>query len=102
MNTLWRAHPINAPITLKAGETGPIELTFFLNKKLSKTNIGTIGKFRVDIFTALPLPQSGVIRCYFYSSIVAKECELSNKIDAAGQDEDTDLLSPFFIIMLDI
>lgn len=31
VNTIWRAHPINAPITLKAGETGALEITFFLN-----------------------------------------------------------------------
>jgi len=34
VNEVWRVHPINSPITLKAGETGPLEIIFFLKTKL--------------------------------------------------------------------
>jgi hypothetical protein len=34
VNEVWRTHPINSPVTLRAGETGPLEIIFFLKTRL--------------------------------------------------------------------
>ena len=63
---VWRAHPMNSPITLKAGQTGPIELTFFLSQMIPS---GT-GRIRVGVMPPLPTP-AGVLKCYYFSTIPA-------------------------------
>ena len=38
----FRAHPMTKSKKLCAGDTGPLELTFFLNSPLSYLNLGLI------------------------------------------------------------
>jgi hypothetical protein len=46
---------LNKNIKLKAGEKGPLEIIFFLNTELPKTNaaLGTVGKIRIDIIPGI-------------------------------------------------
>lgn len=77
VNDIWRAHPIQSPITLKAAETGPLEIIFFLKTELLKSNVGTFGKFRIEIFPAIPYPPedpNGVLKCFFYADIPSDDC----------------------------
>lgn len=46
----------NLLVKLKAREAGPLEILLFLRNKLDQTNVGTYGKFRIDIFPAIDLP----------------------------------------------
>jgi len=41
-NDEWRAHPVNREVTLKAGEFGTLEMTFFFARINSKNRL----KFR--------------------------------------------------------
>lgn len=65
---VWRAHPINRPVRLRAGQTGPLEITFFLKNMLPQTFGGIYGKLRVDIYPPIPAPSitNGKFACYFY------------------------------------
>jgi hypothetical protein len=71
-NDEWRAHPVNREVTLKAGEFGTLEMTFFLHELIPRTdsNLGLHGTFRVDIYPALrPFPEPPAIgfeKCYFF------------------------------------
>jgi len=37
-NDEWRAHPVNREVTLKAGEFGTLEMTFFLHELIPRTD----------------------------------------------------------------
>ncbi|EGR31412.1 hypothetical protein IMG5_110280 [Ichthyophthirius multifiliis] len=65
----FSVNPVQAPITLRAGEIGPLEITLFLKTQLPKTDVGTFGKFRIDIFPQIlkPEPQYGKLVCFFYA-----------------------------------
>lgn len=44
--------------------------------RLPKTNVGTTGKFRIEIFPPIRLPPSnvnGVLKCYFYATVLSGE-----------------------------
>jgi len=66
-NDEWRTHPVNKEITLKAGETGTLEMTLFLHDEIPKTdtNIGLHGTFRVDIYPYLEAV-GDYPACYFF------------------------------------
>ena len=63
---------MNAPTTLKAGEQGPIELTFFLSSPLPPLTSVIL----LTLTPALPTP-SGVLKCYFLSTAPAP-CSVQN------------------------
>lgn len=48
-----------------------------MKTELLKTNVGTFGKFRIDIFPAIPYPPenpNGKLKCFFYANIPADDC----------------------------
>ncbi|KRW99610.1 hypothetical protein PPERSA_03411 [Pseudocohnilembus persalinus] len=79
INERWIVHPIQAPIKLQAGQTGALEMTFFLKNELPQTNVGTTGRFRVEVFPPLQKPpdptlETGTLNCDFYAEIDAESC----------------------------
>jgi hypothetical protein len=72
-----KLHPMQSPIKLPVGKTGPIEIVLFLRNNLPKTNVGTYGKIVIDITPNIPEPivnLNGVPKCYFYYSTPATNC----------------------------
>ena len=68
---------ITANSKVAVGNTGPLELTFFLNYELPQTNVLTDGIFYVKIYPQIPLPPelvNGVLKCFFYNDIPAETC----------------------------
>jgi hypothetical protein len=61
------------PVKLKASETGPLELVFFLKNTLPNTNIRNFGKIRVDIYPPIVDPRNNVngnaMRCTFFTNV---------------------------------
>lgn len=52
-----------------------------------KTNVGTFGKFRIDIFPAIPIPDPdtyGFLKCFFYANIPSDDCTFVPTSHAAG------------------
>ena len=78
VDTLWRAHAVDAAVTLQAGQTGPLELTLFLKTNLQKTNVGTYSQFRIDIYPGLIPATSGVPACFFFQNVPAVSCSITN------------------------
>ncbi|EAR88803.2 hypothetical protein TTHERM_00262990 (macronuclear) [Tetrahymena thermophila SB210] len=80
----FTAHALKSPQTSKAGENGALEMTFFLKTQLPKTDVGTEGHFRVDIFPQIPVPDDkyGVLKCFFYGDIPSEnDCKTDYKVD---------------------
>lgn len=74
----FKVHPVQIEDTLRAGEKGPLELTFFLRKLLPHTDIYNIGKIIITVQPALLDPRvPGVERmaCFFYQNVPAEQCE---------------------------
>lgn len=72
-----KLHPMNQAVKLPVGQTGPLEITLALRNNLPKTNVLTHGKITIDINPHIPYPDvniNGVIKCYFYGDIPAKNC----------------------------
>lgn len=68
---------ITAGVKVPAGQTGPLEMTFFLNYQLPQTNVLTSGSFYVKIYPQIPLPPvntNGVVKCYFFNTVPASTC----------------------------
>ena len=74
-------HPMQSPIKLPVGKTGPIEIVLFLRNNLPKTNVRTYGKIVIDIKPMIPAPLvnlNGVPKCYFYYNIPAANCSFDS------------------------
>jgi len=72
-----KLHPMQSPIKLPVGNTGPIEIVLFLRNNLPKTNVLTYGQIVIDITPNIPAPivgVNGVPKCYFYYSTPATNC----------------------------
>jgi hypothetical protein len=72
-----RLHPMIQAVKLPVGKTGPLEITLALRNNLPKTNVLTFGKVVINIIPHIPIPNvavNGVVKCYFYSDILAKNC----------------------------
>ena len=68
---------ITANSKVAVGNTGPLELTFFLNYELPQTNVLTDGIFYLKIYPQIPLPPelvNGVLKCFFYNDNPAETC----------------------------
>jgi hypothetical protein len=83
------------PVKLKAGSTGPLELTFFLKSELPNTNIRSFGKIRVDIYPPIPDPRNLIngdaMYCTFFSNVVT-ECEWTT-VNGSGDSRSTILIN---------
>ncbi|KAL4505423.1 hypothetical protein ABPG72_002485 [Tetrahymena utriculariae] len=80
----FTSHALKSPQTSKAGENGALEMTFFLKTQLPKTDVGTEGHFRVDIFPQIPVPDPkyGVLKCFFYGDVPSEnDCKTDYKVD---------------------
>lgn len=76
-----KLHPMQSPIKLPVGKTGPIEIVLFLRNDLPKTNVLTYGKIVIDIKPNIPAPivgVNGVPKCYFYYNIPAANCSFDS------------------------
>ena len=72
-----KLHPMQSPIKLPVGQTGPIEIVLFLRNNLPKTNVLTWGMIVIDIYPNIPAPIvniNGVPKCYFYYNTPATNC----------------------------
>ena len=77
----FHAHAINREVKLYPGETGPLELLYFLNYELSETAGTTYGRFVIEIFPKIAKPNvaiNGELRCYFFGNIDASSCEFDD------------------------
>ena len=75
--SMLSVNAITANIKVPAGQTGPLEMTFFLNYQLPQTNVLTSGTVYVKIYPQIPLPPTntnGVVKCYFFNTIPASTC----------------------------
>lgn len=76
-----KLHPMQSPIKLPVGKTGPIEIVLFLRNNLPKTNVLTYGQIVIDITPNIPAPivaLNGVPKCYFYYDIPAANCTFNS------------------------
>ncbi|KAL4505213.1 hypothetical protein ABPG72_016280 [Tetrahymena utriculariae] len=73
----FTAHALINAVKLKAGQSGPLESTFFLKHNLPATNYKSVGKVVINIFPKIPAPSInyGIIKCYFYGNILASNCK---------------------------
>jgi hypothetical protein len=81
-----KLHPMQSPIKLPVGKTGPIEIVLFLRNNLPKTNVLTYGKIVIDITPNIPAPDvniNGVPKCYFYYSTPAANCSFDSTTSAS-------------------
>lgn len=79
----FRTHAVKAAITLKAGERGHLELTYFLRQELPATNSGFEGEFKVECRPQIPLPPaSRTFIIYFYGNIPAQYYKMYNAAPA--------------------
>eukprot|EP00825_Cyclidium_porcatum_P041590 TRINITY_DN5492_c0_g1_i2.p1 TRINITY_DN5492_c0_g1~~TRINITY_DN5492_c0_g1_i2.p1 ORF type:complete len:381 (+),score=57.67 TRINITY_DN5492_c0_g1_i2:927-2069(+) len=80
VNKRWYIHAIRSPVKLGAGDSGPLEILLFLKNQLPQTNVGTMGKIRIEIFPPLPdIPEeNGIFTCYFYGDVLAESCTFDN------------------------
>jgi len=72
-----KLHPMQSPVKLPVGQTGPIEIVLFLMNNLPKTNVLTWGQIIIKITPNIPAPivsLNGVPKCYFYDNIPAANC----------------------------
>ena len=79
-----KLHPMQSPIKLPVGKTGPIEIVLFLRNNLPKTNVLTYGKIVIDITPNIPEPIvsiNGVPKCYFYYNTPATNCTFDSTTD---------------------
>jgi hypothetical protein len=76
-----KLHPMQSPIKLPVGKTGPIEIVLFLRNDLPKTNVLTWGHIIIEITPNIPAPilsLNGVPKCYFYDNIPAANCTFNS------------------------
>ena len=70
----FKPHVQISPIKLPAGQSGPLEIIFFLNYELPPTNGVTEGKFIIDIYPQIPLPTEvlyGKVKCFFFYTVIS-------------------------------
>lgn len=62
---------------LSAGETGPMEFLLGLNTELPATNVLTWGRIEIEVYPQIPALDpalNGVVACFFYGTVPAKNC----------------------------
>ncbi len=76
-----KLHPMQSPIKLPVGQTGPIEIVLFLRNNLPQTNVLTWGHIIIEIKPNIPAPLvnlNGVPKCYFYDNKPAANCTFNS------------------------
>lgn len=76
-----KLHPMQRPIKLPVGLTGPLEIVLFMQNNLPQTNVLSYGKIVMDITPNIPAPivsLNGVPKCYFYGKIPASNCSFDS------------------------
>ena len=76
-----KLHPMQSPVKLPVGMTGPIEIVLFLRNNLPQTNVLTYGQIVIQITPNIPAPLvnlNGIPKCYFYSNIPAANCTFNS------------------------
>lgn len=74
---VYRAHAITREFKLYPGETGPLELLYFLRFEISETAGTTYGRFLIEIYPKIAKPDpaiNGEIKCFFFGNIDASSC----------------------------
>jgi hypothetical protein len=77
-------HPVVRATKLRAGQSGPLELTYILRNKLLKTTENAAngnGRFLIEIQPQIPVADAqneGVLACYFFNRITAERCTWAN------------------------
>ena len=74
---VFHAHAITREVKLYHGDTGPLELLYFLRYELPETAGTTYGRFVIEIYPKIAKPDpaiNGEIRCYFFGNIDASSC----------------------------
>ena len=77
-------HPVVRATKLRAGQSGPLELTYILRNKLLKTTENAAngnGRLLIEIQPQIPVANAqseGVLACYFFNRITAERCTWVN------------------------
>ncbi len=75
---------MKAAIKLKAGQNGPLEMTFFLKKQMFRgvnQVMNKAGVFIVDIIPKIVMPEEakyGKIKCYFFQQVQSASCNFNS------------------------
>ena len=74
---IYKAHAITHETRLYPGETGPLELLYFLRNEISETAGTTYGRFVIEIYPKIAKPDptiNGEVKCFFFGNIDASSC----------------------------
>lgn len=78
---LFSASAVQAAVKLPVGKIGPLELTFFLNYELPKSDDITNGTMNLIIYPQLEQPDpetQGAIKCYWKGTFQSEICTFDN------------------------
>ena len=75
VSKFFKSHSLLFTRRLGYSETGPIEFTFFLNIPEPATQSTFDGTLIIDIRPQIPTPPIGTMRCFFYNTVPAPQCD---------------------------
>ena len=77
---------------MPAGQSGPLEIIFFLNTELPPTNGVTEGKFIIDIYPQIPIPLEasyGKVKCFFFYTVISGNDGCTTSYDTSDATKTT-------------